>query len=143
MVYIQTKNPDLGKFWRVLQWKMLVYFMFIWCSIRSFSIFCGHFGIFYGHLVYFSPFWYVGPRKIWQPCYTTRPFMKCRCTSCLTLRRIPLFFAFFFIREFISRGVTPSSLLFHTGQYFLKQKTLLQMSASHINLSSSVGWNYG
>jgi hypothetical protein len=25
MVCIQTKNPNLGKFWRVLQWKMLVY----------------------------------------------------------------------------------------------------------------------
>jgi hypothetical protein len=25
----QTKNPNLGKIWRVLQWKMLVYFMAI------------------------------------------------------------------------------------------------------------------
>jgi hypothetical protein len=22
MVYLQNKNPNLGKFWRVLQWKM-------------------------------------------------------------------------------------------------------------------------
>jgi hypothetical protein len=27
MVYFQTKNPKLGKFWRVLQWKMLAYSM--------------------------------------------------------------------------------------------------------------------
>jgi hypothetical protein len=27
-------------------------------------------GIFYGYLVCFSPFWYVIPRKIWQPCLT-------------------------------------------------------------------------
>jgi hypothetical protein len=27
------------------------------------------FGIFSGHLVYFSPFWYLVPRKIWQPWY--------------------------------------------------------------------------
>jgi hypothetical protein len=27
IVCFQTKNPNLGKFWRVLQWKMLVYFM--------------------------------------------------------------------------------------------------------------------
>jgi hypothetical protein len=27
MVYFQTKNP---KFWRVLQWKMLVYYMANW-----------------------------------------------------------------------------------------------------------------
>jgi hypothetical protein len=25
------------------------------------------FGLFYGYLLYFSPFWYVAPRKIWQP----------------------------------------------------------------------------
>jgi hypothetical protein len=25
-------------------------------------------GTFCGQLVYFSPFWYVVPRKIWQPC---------------------------------------------------------------------------
>jgi hypothetical protein len=33
---------------------ILVYFIAIWS--------------FYGHLVYFSPYWYVAPRKIWQPC---------------------------------------------------------------------------
>jgi hypothetical protein len=25
-------------------------------------------GIFYGYLVHFFPFWYVQPRKVWQPC---------------------------------------------------------------------------
>jgi hypothetical protein len=25
--------------------------------------------MFCGHLVYFSTFWYVAPRKIWQPCF--------------------------------------------------------------------------
>jgi hypothetical protein len=35
-VYCQTKNPNLGKFWRVLHWKMLVYF--------------------YGRLIYFPRF---------------------------------------------------------------------------------------
>jgi hypothetical protein len=30
------------------------------------------FGIFCGNLVYFSPFWNFGPRKIWQP-WSTRP----------------------------------------------------------------------
>jgi hypothetical protein len=50
-----------------------VYFMAIWSILRPFGIFCGHlvylvaiwyilspFGIFF-------PFWYVVPRKIWQP----------------------------------------------------------------------------
>jgi hypothetical protein len=27
----------------------------------------GTFGIFCGNMVHFAPFWYVEPRKIWQP----------------------------------------------------------------------------
>jgi hypothetical protein len=38
--YFQTKNPNLGKFWRVLQWEMLAY-------------------IFYGDLVYFTALWFI------------------------------------------------------------------------------------
>jgi hypothetical protein len=30
MVCFQAKNPNLGKFWRALEWKMLVYFTVIW-----------------------------------------------------------------------------------------------------------------
>jgi hypothetical protein len=47
MVCFQTKNTNLGQFWRVLQWKMLVYFMAIWYILWPF-------GIVYGYLVYFS-----------------------------------------------------------------------------------------
>jgi hypothetical protein len=36
MGYFQNKNPDLGKFFRVFQWKMLVYY-----SIWPFCLFCG------------------------------------------------------------------------------------------------------
>jgi hypothetical protein len=42
MVCFQTKNPNLGKFWRVLQSKMLVYFMDTWSILRSFVIFYRH-----------------------------------------------------------------------------------------------------
>jgi hypothetical protein len=38
----------------------LVYFAAIGNILRPFGIFCGN-------LVYLSPFWYFGPRKIWQP----------------------------------------------------------------------------
>jgi hypothetical protein len=38
VVYFQTKNPNVGKRWRLLQWKLLVYFM--------------TFGLFYGHFLY-------------------------------------------------------------------------------------------
>jgi hypothetical protein len=44
MVCFQTKNPNLGKFWRASELKMLVYFMVIWNILWSF-------GIYYGHLV--------------------------------------------------------------------------------------------
>jgi hypothetical protein len=64
-VCFQTKNPNLGKFWRVLQWKMLVYFMdtFYGLLLYFMGIWCSswYFGIFF-------PFWYFAPRKIWQPC---------------------------------------------------------------------------
>jgi hypothetical protein len=69
MVCFQTKNPNFGKFWRVWLCKILgifydhlVYFMAIWNILWPFGIFCGN-------LVYWSPFWYFGPRKIWQPFY--------------------------------------------------------------------------
>jgi hypothetical protein len=44
MVCFEIGNPNLGKFWRALKWKKLVYFMVLWNILWSF-------GIFYGHLV--------------------------------------------------------------------------------------------
>jgi hypothetical protein len=46
MVSFLAKNPNLGKFWRALDWKMLIYFMAIWNILQTF-------GIFYDHLVHF------------------------------------------------------------------------------------------
>jgi hypothetical protein len=37
MVYFRTKNPNLGKLWRALEWKMLVYFMPIWNILWPFG----------------------------------------------------------------------------------------------------------
>jgi hypothetical protein len=45
MVWFQTKNPNLGKFWRASYWKMFIYFMAVW--------------IFYGDLGYFITIWYI------------------------------------------------------------------------------------
>jgi hypothetical protein len=56
MVCFQTKNPNLGKFWRVLLWKILVYFMTIWSILRPSEIFCGHLVITYVVI------WYIFPR---------------------------------------------------------------------------------
>jgi hypothetical protein len=59
----------LGKFWSVLQWKMLVYFRDIWSLFGPFHIgFLWTFGTFCCDLVHFPPVWYIVPRKIWQPC---------------------------------------------------------------------------
>jgi hypothetical protein len=38
MVCFQTKNPNFGKFWRALEWKMFVYFITIWNNLRPFGI---------------------------------------------------------------------------------------------------------
>jgi hypothetical protein len=38
MAYFQTKNPNLGKFWKVLQSKMLVYFMVVWYMFPRFGM---------------------------------------------------------------------------------------------------------
>jgi hypothetical protein len=46
MVCFQTKNLDLGKFWRAFEWKKAWYI--IWS-----------FGKYYGHLVYFTAIWYI------------------------------------------------------------------------------------
>jgi uncharacterized Tic20 family protein len=55
MAYFQTKNPKLGKFWRVLQWKMLAYFMAIWSILLPFgTCICGH-------LVNFLVIWSIFP----------------------------------------------------------------------------------
>jgi hypothetical protein len=48
--------------------KMLLYFMDILVYISVILYILWPFGIFCGNLVYFSPFWYIVARKIWQPC---------------------------------------------------------------------------
>jgi hypothetical protein len=45
MVYFQTKKSYCGKFWRFLDWKMLIY---LW-----------PFGMYHGHSGYFMTIWYI------------------------------------------------------------------------------------
>jgi hypothetical protein len=54
-LYFQTQNRNLGTLSRVLQWKMLVYFMDIWSILSPLDIF-------YGHMVYMVVIWYNFPR---------------------------------------------------------------------------------
>jgi hypothetical protein len=83
MVYFQSKNPNLCKFGRVLEWKMLIHFIDICNILRTFGIFydqlvnfmtnwyilCsfGTFCVHFVHFVHFFRFWYHALRKIWQP----------------------------------------------------------------------------
>jgi hypothetical protein len=55
MVYFQTKNLNFGSSWRVLQWKMCVYFWDIWSISQPFCLI-------YGNLVNFVVIWYIFPR---------------------------------------------------------------------------------
>jgi hypothetical protein len=72
MEYFQTKDPILGKFWRVLQWKMSVYLMAIWYISLPIGKVNGHlvhfvviwnilwsFGTFCGHLEHFVIIWNI------------------------------------------------------------------------------------
>jgi hypothetical protein len=52
MVCFRTKNPNFGKFWKALDWPMLIYFTAIVNILGTFDIFCGH-------LVQFVSVWYI------------------------------------------------------------------------------------
>jgi hypothetical protein len=54
MVYLHPKNPNLGTFWRALEWKILAHFMAIWYFLRIS-------GIFYYHVLHFVALWYILP----------------------------------------------------------------------------------
>jgi hypothetical protein len=57
MVCFQTKNPNLGLFWRALDWKMFVYILL------PFGIFCGDVGYFVTILYSFGTFF-----PVWVSC---------------------------------------------------------------------------
>jgi hypothetical protein len=69
MVYFQTKNANLGKFWKVLQSNMFVNFTDISSILLPFVIFYGHLIYFEAILVYFYSFGMLYQR-IWQPWIT-------------------------------------------------------------------------
>jgi hypothetical protein len=64
MTYFQTKNTNLGKFWRVLQRAMLVYFITIWSILRPLGIFCGYF-VYFVEFGIFCGIWYI----LWNLVY--------------------------------------------------------------------------
>jgi hypothetical protein len=89
MVYIQTQTPNLDKFLRALDWKILIKFMAIWNIWLTF-------GIFYDHLVHLLLIWYIfagfciidqnksgNPGPFDQCTFNSTHFLFCRlCSSC-------------------------------------------------------------
>jgi hypothetical protein len=69
MVSFQTKNPNLGIFWRALDCKMLIYFMAICNILQTFVIFCVH-------LVIFSSFGIMHQEKSGSPDFSDNSMDK-------------------------------------------------------------------
>jgi hypothetical protein len=61
-----NQKYQFGKFWRVLQWKMLLNFMAIWYILLPFGIVCDLFGIFYEYFI-FSRFGMLYQEKSGNP----------------------------------------------------------------------------
>jgi hypothetical protein len=74
MVFFHTKNPNLDKFRRVLDWKLLIYLMAILNILQTF-------GIFYDHLVQFVFIWYIfsGFGIMYQEKYGNPGVHVCQC----------------------------------------------------------------
>jgi hypothetical protein len=66
MPHFQTQKPNLGKFLRASDWKLLIYCIAVWDILRTFGIFYDT-GYILSSFVIFFRFWYDVPRKIWQP----------------------------------------------------------------------------
>jgi hypothetical protein len=63
MAYFEFKNPNLGKFWRDLLRKMLVYFTAVWYIFIAIWYVLWPLSRFYGYMVDFTPFWYLCTKK--------------------------------------------------------------------------------
>jgi hypothetical protein len=60
-IFSNYKNPYLGKFWWVWQWKMLGYFIAIWPFYGHLVYFVAMLVYFVAILVYFVVIWYIFP----------------------------------------------------------------------------------
>jgi hypothetical protein len=95
MAYFQTRNRNLRKFWRVLQWKMLVFFMAFGLILRLFSIF-------YAHLVYLVVIWYILPRfgMFYQEKYGNHVLLVSKLKRCFFQTRATKFHSNFDVFAF-------------------------------------------
>jgi hypothetical protein len=91
MVYFQTQNPNVDKFWRALDWKTLISLMAIRNILQTF-------GIFYDLLVHFVFIWYIlsGFGNMYQEksgspeCYPICCMVQLLVITCFLLQPIEL-----------------------------------------------------
>jgi hypothetical protein len=65
--FFSNQIPNVGKFWRALVWKMLIYFMAFWNILQTFWMFYDHLVHFVSTGYIFSGFGILCQEKIWQP----------------------------------------------------------------------------
>jgi hypothetical protein len=65
----------------------LVFISIFWYIFWSFGILLPFFGIYFGHLVFLLPFWFVQPRKVWQYCYIPKGQFTPTMKSCRAMSR--------------------------------------------------------
>jgi hypothetical protein len=81
VVYFQTKNPYLGKFWRALYLKMLIHFIALWNISRTFGIF--YYRVFIWNifsslgLMYQDKSGNPGSTATWNCRMLARPYFTC------------------------------------------------------------------
>jgi hypothetical protein len=88
MGYFQTKNPNLGNFWNVSSWKMLVNVIAIWSILLPFCIFYDHLIYFVVILVYFPPFGMLYQEKSGNPGFRCSVIRNLSTEYAVTLHRI-------------------------------------------------------
>jgi hypothetical protein len=117
MAYSQTKNRNLGKLWRVLQWKMLVRF--------------GPFGLFYVQMVYiltychlehFVVIWYFFPVLVCRNKKNLATLLRERERE-RGLEGTAFFSALLKRVERISSGVDGAKLYLRVARFFLVHYT--------------------
>jgi hypothetical protein len=74
MVCFQTQNPNLGKFWRALDWNMFMYFIAVLNILWRFGIFYDHLVHFVFILYIFSGFGIMYQEKSGNPVSSSVPF---------------------------------------------------------------------
>jgi hypothetical protein len=89
MVCFQTKNPNFGKIWRALEWKMLLYFLTVCNILRPFGIIIyASYSLWW--LGIFFTFWHVWTKKHLATLRgSVRPFPAfCKSFGCFKLHEM-------------------------------------------------------